>query len=615
MRLSRIVIFLLIATILITSSIVAYYSQRYQQVTQKSLLNTAQQAIIQLNYNAREYNNIEDQLFSVINLLSHGQATHHYALSEGKLNQSSLEAIFISVAENQKWYNSIFFLNNSGGVSLKVDYSSVTQRATPVAEPFIYPQPDLLLYANQLSKEQVGIWVVSGDNSNIPSLQLITPIIIQNQRYGYVVVDVDLWRLSYRLNYSLEEDLHPQIVTEKGIYLTQKLAHHSLMKPGVIFDQLVSQFPDTWHAMRTENSGYRVENGHLIVFHQVALSDQRKFYLVIDLTPNQLSQRAARDLNDLVKEGIFVFLLVLIFVLPTISMLLHYHRRNMESKLARAALSGTSAVMISDRSHQVMAVNDEFERITGLPRSWALGRNALKVLLSHHGLQFVMEVLETVTSDYLWEGEVEFTSPQGQMLTTIIRIQAILEGGKVSYYITSIIDISERKALENKLRELSEKDGLTHIWNRRKFEQELRIQSQLIGRDDGHHTCLALLDIDFFKRINDEQGHDQGDRVIKGIAHQMLIQLRTSDFIARIGGEEFAVIMPHTQLEDGYLIIEELRKSIASQESFSVSISAGVTDLSKDITRSYKCADIALYEAKTSGRNQVAICRSNDDIA
>lgn len=616
MRFSRIVIFLLITTVLITSAIIVYYAQRYQQLTQANVSNTAQQALNQLNYSVREYANIQDQLFSVVNLLSHGQVTHYYARSPNEFNQLSLEAIFVSVAENQKWYNSIFFLDPNGVVKIKVDYSSVNQRATVTDERLTPPNHDRLRYAKQVSQEQVGIWGMERDNGNTPSLQLLTPITIFGQRYGYIVVDVDLWRLSNRLNYPLEDDLQPNIVTDKGIYLSQRLAHHALMKADRVPDELVSQFPDTWQAMRNEHNGYRLDHGHLIAFHRVDLSDQYALYLVINLTPEQLAQRAARDLNDLVKEGIFVFLLVLIFVLPTVSMILHYHRRNMESKLARAALSGMSAVMISDKSHKVIMVNDEFEKITGLSRPWALRRNALKVLLSHHGMQFVMDVLETVFAHHLWEGEVEFTTPQGQMLTTIIRIQAIFEGGEVSYYITSIVDISERKILENKLRELSEKDGLTHIWNRRKFEQELRVQSQLIERyADHHHTCLALLDIDFFKRVNDEQGHDQGDRVISGIAHQLLIQLRSTDFIARIGGEEFAVIMPHTHLEEAYLVLERLRKAIELEESLPVTISTGITDLTEDVTRSYKCADIALYEAKTSGRNQVAICRSTDDIA
>ncbi|XAG07513.1 diguanylate cyclase [Vibrio metschnikovii] len=199
------------------------------------------------------------------------------------------------------------------------------------------------------------------------------------------------------------------------------------------------------------------------------------------------------------------------------------------------------------------------------------------------------------------------------MLTTLMCIQGIIESGRVSYYITSIVDITERKQLENKLRELSEKDSLTQLWNRRKFELELTHQVERIQAEgDAYPVCLVLLDIDFFKRVNDEQGHDQGDRVIIDVARLLTQHLRSYDFIARIGGEEFAVIMPSTRIEQAQQIIERLRGAVEAEPHLSVTVSAGITDLTLDATRSYKCADIALYESKKSGRNQVSTFLSQE---
>jgi len=309
-------------------------------------------------------------------------------------------------------------------------------------------------------------------------------------------------------------------------------------------------------------------------------------------------------------------MIMLVFALPTASMSLHYYHRNIESKLARAALDGMTAVMISDTHHQVIMVNKEFERTVGLSIDEIQGLNALKTLLSHNGMEFVLNVLDQVSDNNFWEGEVECITPDGTLLTTIMRIQAIIEAGKVSYYITSLVDISERKELENKLRELSEKDSLTHLWNRRKFERELTLQTQLIERyPNDFAVSLCLIDIDYFKRINDEQGHDEGDKVIIQIAKVLSERLRTTDFIARIGGEEFAIIMPHTSVEEAQVVVERLRHSIVLDQSLPVTISAGISDLSNDGTRSYKCADIALYESKTLGRNQVSLCLTTDDVA
>jgi len=88
-----------------------------------------------------------------------------------------------------------------------------------------------------------------------------------------------------------------------------------------------------------------------------------------------------------------------------------------------------------------------------------------------------------------------------------------------------------------------------------------------------------------------------------------------TDFLARIGGEEFAVIMPHTSTPEAQLVVERLRQAIELDESLTITISAGISDLSQDSTRSYKCADIALYESKTLGRNQVSLCLTTDEVA
>ncbi|WP_075988964.1 diguanylate cyclase [Vibrio fluvialis] len=624
MRFSRVVIFLLITCTLITTVIVAYYVQRYQQLKQSNISQTAREALNQLAYSEREFTSIQEQLFSVVDLLGHGQSTCDFALSPNETNRSQLENVFISVAKSQKWYNHIRFINPQGLELIRVDYSSATHQANSVKTLQSYQDSELFRYAQTLADDQVGSWsanrvVKIGETiQTVPSVRIVTPVGILGERYGYIMIDVDIWNLSNRLNYALEKDLRPKLVSDAGVYLTDQYAdtHLTFAHEEFHSDNLAQHYPLSWDRIKRKGSGYLLEKKHLLVFTTVSLSDKQQLHLVINLTPEQLTKRVERDLNDLVKEGVFVFLIVLIFALPTVSMALHYHRRNIESKLARAALNGMSAVMISDKSHQVIMVNQEFEKITGLSSHWVLGRNALKVLLCHDGMDHVLNVLEKVAENHFWEGEIELVTTEHQTLTTIMRIQAIFEAGRVSYYITSLVDISERKALENKLRELSEKDSLTHLWNRRKFEQELQAQTQLVQRyPDSHDACLVLIDIDFFKRINDELGHDEGDRVIAKVAHILAQQLRATDFIARIGGEEFAVLMPHTDIEEAEAVVERLRVAVDIDQSLTVTISAGITDLTQDSTRSYKCADIALYESKTLGRNQVSLCRSSDEIA
>ncbi|MFA0521020.1 PAS domain S-box protein, partial [Vibrio sp. 10N.222.55.E8] len=101
------------------------------------------------------------------------------------------------------------------------------------------------------------------------------------------------------------------------------------------------------------------------------------------LNQEQLMKRAERDLNDLVHEEMIVLFTVLVFAFPFAYFVTHCRRRSLESKLARAALSGMSAVMISDKHHRTMMINSEFENMTGYSKSQVIGHNALQLLLEN----------------------------------------------------------------------------------------------------------------------------------------------------------------------------------------------------------------------------------------
>lgn len=157
-------------------------------------------------------------------------------------------------------------------------------------------------------------------------------------------------------------------------------------------------------------------------------------------------------------------------------------------------------------------------------------------------------------------------------------------------------------------------DGLTKVYNRRYFERSLASELDRSRRDQ--RPCgLILLDIDHFKQFNDTHGHDVGDEVLKTVAGTIKSMLRSTDTVSRVGGEEFAIIVPNTfRLDAGYLA-ERIRSGVEDQrieiedKTLNVTISMGVAmnDPKEKTTLDelYKQADNALYEAKHSGRNCV----------
>lgn len=188
--------------------------------------------------------------------------------------------------------------------------------------------------------------------------------------------------------------------------------------------------------------------------------------------------------------------------------------------------------------------------------------------------------------------------------------------GKVSKVVVVSRDITALKLLEAKLREMASTDFLTGLANRRHFLARLDQELSRIHRLDEHCASVLMLDSDHFKKVNDTFGHATGDNVLRHLAALMQNELRKIDTVGRIGGEEFAVILPGADLPSAKVFAERLRKKIAGtpmaheDSVIPVTVSIGVagmkaSDASADdaLVR----ADRALLRAKERGRNKVAV--------
>lgn len=172
-------------------------------------------------------------------------------------------------------------------------------------------------------------------------------------------------------------------------------------------------------------------------------------------------------------------------------------------------------------------------------------------------------------------------------------------------------DITERKALEEKLKLLATTDELTGAYNRRAFDG---IFAKELSRTKRYTYPLSLIlfDIDHFKKVNDTLGHDIGDRVLQRMTEISMKQIRLTDSLIRWGGEEFIVLLPHTNINEGMIVAERLREAM-EQSDFStpwkITISLGLSMYrpNDDAETLVKRADIALYQAKQNGRNRVVM--------
>ncbi len=195
------------------------------------------------------------------------------------------------------------------------------------------------------------------------------------------------------------------------------------------------------------------------------------------------------------------------------------------------------------------------------------------------------------------------------------------ENNSIQYIYITVQDVTEIAIYEQKLLEMNIMDSLTGVYNRRFLEVRLKDEFER-HRRYFRPFSLIMLDIDFFKKINDTHGHQCGDFIIRSLASQIASIIRKTDMCARYGGEEFCCILPETNLNQALDLAEKLREAVANQKynyrdgSIKVTISLGVAELqendpSPDLL--LKKADDALYEAKRTGRNKI-VAMSESEI-
>ena len=252
----------------------------------------------------------------------------------------------------------------------------------------------------------------------------------------------------------------------------------------------------------------------------------------------------------------------------------------------------------------------------GYPKSELIGKRYEHFISDKSRNKFLHESSSFFKNGYAKDLEFELVRKDRSIIPVAISASLLRDDSGNAIMSRSIVfDIRERKVFEQQLLELSTKDVLTGLSNRRHF-YELASQSINLCERENTTLALAIVDIDHFKSINDKYGHYVGDIALKAVSEKMKSFLRCGDIVARIGGEEFAIILPKLDIHSAQSVLNRLRESIGTltvqtpdDEVIHISVSIGVTEkqrLEMDIDSMISRADIALYHSKSAGRNRVS---------
>ncbi len=288
-----------------------------------------------------------------------------------------------------------------------------------------------------------------------------------------------------------------------------------------------------------------------------------------------------------------------------------------EARFRLMADSAPVLIWMTDEEQAAVWLNKHWLDFTGRNLHQEIGRGWLEsVDPAHIGLvQKLFDWHFSVRSPF--KAEYRLRRHDGQFRWIVNSgVPRIDENGEFLGFIGSCIDITNHKEMEDELWELATTDGLTGFLNRRHFLVRLQEEYDRMQRNVHSRSSVLMLDLDHFKRINDQYGHAVGDAVLKHFADIIRRQQRKVDIVGRMGGEEFAIILPDTETAEAQILAERLRNAIADKplhqqrELIEITVSIGVALLNADSNSPdsvLREADRALYSAKDHGRNRVVL--------
>lgn len=269
-------------------------------------------------------------------------------------------------------------------------------------------------------------------------------------------------------------------------------------------------------------------------------------------------------------------------------------------------------VIITDRNTRILAVNEAFTQVTGYDMEDLKGSTPRILQSGRHDHRFYAEMWEELERNGSWIGEIWNRRKNGEIYPERLTIGVVKDAdGEVGHYVAVFSDITDIKRSHEQLDFLAHHDPLTCLPNRLLFCESLRHNIALAQRNSSQ-LAVVFIDLDHFKNVNDTLGHDLGDELLKRVADDLGSQVRESDTLARIGGDEFILLINDIEAPRYAGSIAEKFLSLLSQprmiSGYEVDISASIgisffpTD-GKDVATLVKNADTAMYYAKSHGRN------------
>jgi diguanylate cyclase (GGDEF)-like protein/PAS domain S-box-containing protein len=587
-------------------------------------------------------------MVSDLRIIAGTESLDRYINEPSAQNKENLQSRFSTFITDRNIYSQLRYIAADGQEIVRINKNVGVGEAVPAErlqnkKQRYYFEQTARLKKNEvyLSNLDLNIEMGQVERPFVPVLRIATPLFTHRDEFAGIVI------LNYRAELMLDRFVRAKpketttrysLVNQDGYWLK---ADDPLLEWGFMLHSRKSfsrEFPDEWEHIVLEGNGEIATSRGLFMFQMIEPEKEVGIFggNQLQITGEELLNKRASDswyvichvpeqdlsyLNCVLEMKRVNAALLLLFLLLTAGAwqvaAAKVDRRSTRSfmrLLGQGLEQSPAAVVITDRSGNISYVNPKFERMSGYDATEVIGNNPRMFKSGKTQNGVYAELWTTITGGGSWRGSFENLRKDQVSYYVDAQISPIVnERGKIEYFIAVQEDVTQKVELQRQLEKLATIDTLTGAYTRGYFMSRCRQELKRLVRYSSVITVL-LLDIDYFKNINDTYGHHGGDRMLRHFGSAIHEGLRDSDLFGRLGGEEFAVLLIETDRAQALLLAERLRRTIEAMEvpfegqTIRATVSIGCSGWQNgdgSVDDMLKRADIALYAAKNNGRNRV----------
>ncbi|WP_100638945.1 diguanylate cyclase domain-containing protein [Marinobacter salexigens] len=615
---------------------IVYGALRYQADEQLADLKVAEQARVRLASGllTQKYNYAASDLRTVSEL----PATEAFIKTRNELQKERLKQVFRVLLEQKEFYSQIRFLDSSGAELIRLDYKSGRSLVTP--EDQLQTKSTRYYFTGTMARPEGDVYVspldLNVENGKVeapylPMIRFGVPVFDElGQKQGALILNMKGQSLLDIFRQSMGESYPAFLLNSDGGVLSGPDEHNEW---GFMFglpSAFKRDYPQAWQQMAQNESGHVETPAGLFVFETVrplqgldssAGSDDYYWKAVAFLPHSRLPVNALFVHPWVV--GFYLIGVVLIFVAVFYFQFSRHKRRELRRENAQQArrfwkISSVlgDGLIVMDGEGVVTYINPEAERILGWSSEELVTKQGHDVFHVHEGDESTCAILNVMNTRELYRSkDEEFRRKDNATIPVILNAAPLTSDTGDEGVVISFQDFSEIKKYQEKIQTLAYQDILTGLPNRRALDDRLSLAIAL-SRRHSRYLGLMFLDLDHFKEVNDTLGHDAGDSLLKEIGARLKNSVRETDTVARMGGDEFIVLLPEISSPESAItvaekIIETVAEPVYLPEGVGrVSVSIGiVVARGAGITNEglMQSADAAMYEAKRAGKNRYFI--------